>query len=695
MSTTPRTALPLLAAAQAQKHVTHNEALLQLDALLFARFLDRDLTAPPSSPADGDTYLVHAGATGDWTGEDGKIAFCADGAWRFYAPFTGLAAYVVDESKLIVFNGSAWVDYASILNFQNVPLIGVNTSADATNKLAVKSSALLFDNVGGGVQAKLNKHASADTVSLLYQTNYSGRAEIGLTGDDNFHVKVSPDGSAWYDGFDINGADGSVDFTASETSLASAATTDVGSTGSLKVQVTGTAAITSFGTRVHKLRLVRFAGVLTLTHNATSLILLGGANRTTAAGDVGIYTSDSSGNWRERDYRRAASDPGDAATKSGTETLTNKTIVPANNTLPLASGHILVGNGAGTAADVALSGDASLSNSGALTVSKIGGQSLSLAASLATSGANALTLTTTGSTNVTLPTTGTLATRAGTETLSNKTFSGATAFPASTQIDSSGRLGYGAAPAYPIDVQANSNAVTGLLNLQNASSGSSADVRFYLHNDSIYAGFALSSSTNAAPNLLNIFTSSTSAPIRFSNSGSVGVYVANGAVAIGGSSINAGAALDVNGHVYPHTDNTDNLGSASYRWGTVYAGTGSINTSGKTTKTGIRRMRDDEIAVARTLASGIRIFRFTDAVAAKGWDAARQHAGMVYEDVVAAFAAQGLDPLRYGLVCRDAAEQGEVLGLRYGELAQFVMAGLAERLDALERQNSGDAPSEA
>ncbi len=57
---TPRSGLPLLAAAQAQKHVTHNEALLQLDALACARLLDRDLTTPPGSPADGDTYLVKA-----------------------------------------------------------------------------------------------------------------------------------------------------------------------------------------------------------------------------------------------------------------------------------------------------------------------------------------------------------------------------------------------------------------------------------------------------------------------------------------------------------------------------------------------------------------------------------------------------------------------------------------------------------
>jgi hypothetical protein len=194
---TPRSALPLLAAAQAQKHVTHNDALYQLDALSCARFLDRDLSAPPGSFADGDAYLVKAPGSGDWSGQSGNIAAAADGGWRFYAPYAGLIAYVSDESTLIVFDGAVWVDLASVLDLQNVPLLGVNTTADATNKLAVKSSALLFDNVGGGVQAKLNKHAASDTASLLYQTNYSGRAEFGLTGDDHFHVKVSPDGSSW------------------------------------------------------------------------------------------------------------------------------------------------------------------------------------------------------------------------------------------------------------------------------------------------------------------------------------------------------------------------------------------------------------------------------------------------------------------------------------------------------------------
>ena len=63
--TTPTLALPLIAAGQAQKHVTHNEALIQLDALVQLACRDKDLGAPPASPAEGDRYLVlSAGPTG-------------------------------------------------------------------------------------------------------------------------------------------------------------------------------------------------------------------------------------------------------------------------------------------------------------------------------------------------------------------------------------------------------------------------------------------------------------------------------------------------------------------------------------------------------------------------------------------------------------------------------------------------------
>jgi hypothetical protein len=95
----------------------------------------------------------------------------------------------------------------------------VNATADTTNRLAVKSAASLFDNVGNGHQQKINKAAAGDTASTLYQTNYSGRAEFGLTGDDNFHVKVSADGSAWKEAIVVDRTDGRVAMGAPDASL--------------------------------------------------------------------------------------------------------------------------------------------------------------------------------------------------------------------------------------------------------------------------------------------------------------------------------------------------------------------------------------------------------------------------------------------------------------------------------------------
>jgi uncharacterized cupin superfamily protein len=97
--------------------------------------------------------------------------------------------------------------------------------------------------------------------------------------------------------------------TSIEADVASATTTDIGAASSMKVRVTGTTTVVSFGTTINVLRLVRFADILTLTHNGTSLILPGAANITTAAGDTAIFASDASGNWRCYDYERASGAP--------------------------------------------------------------------------------------------------------------------------------------------------------------------------------------------------------------------------------------------------------------------------------------------------------------------------------------------------------------------------------------------------
>ena len=98
--------LPYILAAQAQKHVTHNEALRILDGLVQLSVLDRDLTAPPGSPADGDRYIVATGATGDWAGWDLNVALWTDGAWLRLPPRPGWRAWVEDEGLLLVYDGA-------------------------------------------------------------------------------------------------------------------------------------------------------------------------------------------------------------------------------------------------------------------------------------------------------------------------------------------------------------------------------------------------------------------------------------------------------------------------------------------------------------------------------------------------------------------------------------------------------------
>ncbi|MCA1948650.1 MAG: DUF2793 domain-containing protein [Armatimonadetes bacterium] len=106
--TTTHLGLPYLMAAQAQKHVTHNEALRLLDAIVQLSVLDRTRTAPPASPADGDRHLVASGATGLWAGWDLNVAYWVDGAWIRLVPRPGWLTWVAAESLFLVWTGSAW-----------------------------------------------------------------------------------------------------------------------------------------------------------------------------------------------------------------------------------------------------------------------------------------------------------------------------------------------------------------------------------------------------------------------------------------------------------------------------------------------------------------------------------------------------------------------------------------------------------
>ena len=209
MDSTPRLQLPYIAPQQAQKQVTYNEAMRRLDRLVQPVVSSRSLTAPPAAPAAGESWIVPPGAAGDWAGQDGALATWLDGGWRFDAPVAGQLAFVRDAAELVVFVAGAWQVHTG-RGGSGLAHLGVNTDADATNRLTVAAPASLFTHAGADHRLKLNKAAPGDTASLVFQTGWSGRAEFGLTGDDDFRLKVSPDGAGWHDALVIAAASGRV-----------------------------------------------------------------------------------------------------------------------------------------------------------------------------------------------------------------------------------------------------------------------------------------------------------------------------------------------------------------------------------------------------------------------------------------------------------------------------------------------------
>ena len=217
MTTTSNLALEPLASAQAQKHVTVNEAFARIDAAAQLTVLDRDVADPPASPADGDRYLLPASPTGAWSGRDGDIAAWDEArlGWLFLTPRPGWRLWVLDEDKLVVLTGSGWQETGggASLNPATGGLVGVNTTADTVNRLAIKSDAALFshDDVtpgSGDMRLTLNKALPADDTSLTMQSGFAARAQIGLTGDDDLHLKVSDDGTLFREGIVVDKATG-------------------------------------------------------------------------------------------------------------------------------------------------------------------------------------------------------------------------------------------------------------------------------------------------------------------------------------------------------------------------------------------------------------------------------------------------------------------------------------------------------
>lgn len=193
--TTTNLDLPFILPAQAQKHVTHNEALQRLDALV-QLVVTTSAANPPTEPEDGELYWVTMPESGSWTGHADQLALFQDGIWVFIGPKLGWTAVFLDEQRLKIFNGDDWIE-PPLPEDGQFERLGIAATADNYNRLLLSSPASLFNHAGGGHRLTINKATTAETASLIFQSNWQGRAELGLAGEDRFSLKVNGDATGW------------------------------------------------------------------------------------------------------------------------------------------------------------------------------------------------------------------------------------------------------------------------------------------------------------------------------------------------------------------------------------------------------------------------------------------------------------------------------------------------------------------
>lgn len=108
--TTPRAALPYLVQSQAQKEVTHNEALNILDAMVQTAV--EAVTATPPTGVEGKLYVVGTGPTGAWSGKANYLTQYINRTWVFYSPFEGMRVWDKATAQGMVYK-SGWVNELS------------------------------------------------------------------------------------------------------------------------------------------------------------------------------------------------------------------------------------------------------------------------------------------------------------------------------------------------------------------------------------------------------------------------------------------------------------------------------------------------------------------------------------------------------------------------------------------------------
>lgn len=153
--TTDRYALPLLQVAQAQKEVTHNEALAGIDSLLHLAVETATLAAPPAAPAAGQAWIVGPVPAGAWAGRAGQIASFGSGGWRYAVPREGCVAWLRDVQRFAVRAAAGWTD-------DGWPAAGIRIGS----RLALAGTAPVVTPPAGGAIVDAEARAAITTLVL-------------------------------------------------------------------------------------------------------------------------------------------------------------------------------------------------------------------------------------------------------------------------------------------------------------------------------------------------------------------------------------------------------------------------------------------------------------------------------------------------------------------------------------------------
>ncbi|MDR2760695.1 MAG: DUF2793 domain-containing protein [Rickettsiales bacterium] len=195
--------LPLLLPNQSGKEITHNEALIIVDNLLH-NHIQGELSAPPAEPIRNDLFIVGADAEGAWAGKEGSLAFY-DNGWRFVEPRAGFIFWSDDKQIPCVFNGENW--QSIMKNFKLNDLKNVSIDNPAENDLIAYDGENFVNSSSTTVNNLNIKNGLNFTKNAVPKSRFQLKNET-----NNLIAEVSPDGSSWHESFEVDGADGSINF---------------------------------------------------------------------------------------------------------------------------------------------------------------------------------------------------------------------------------------------------------------------------------------------------------------------------------------------------------------------------------------------------------------------------------------------------------------------------------------------------